>query len=137
MQSPTVFRQINITTPGSDPQSTGSLGRLTGSGRKRKASLRSLESAAYLQAPSPRRQRTKLRQHIRPVDAEVESMDGSVDGSVNESMDGSIDESLEESIIDPSIDESTGIISVGSINSRTFHADHMRISGKADNTWSK
>jgi hypothetical protein len=71
------------------------------------------------------------------VDDEVESMDGSLDGSVNESMDGSIDESLEESIIDPSVDESTGINSVGSINSGIFHAEHMRISGKADITWNK
>ena len=93
MQSPpTVSRPPNIATPGSDPQSTGSIGgRLTGSGRKRKMSLRALESAAYFQAPYVRRQRTKLRQPSRPVDAELESMDGSMDDSVDDSMDGSID----------------------------------------------
>jgi hypothetical protein len=91
MQSPTVSRPPNIATPGSDPQSTGSIGRLTGSGRKRKTSLRALESAAYFQAPYVRRQRTKLRQPSRPVDAELESMDGSMDDSVDDSMDGSID----------------------------------------------
>jgi hypothetical protein len=91
MQSPTVSRPPNIATPGSDPQSTGSIGRLTGSGRKRKTSLRGLESAAYFQAPFPRRQRTKLRQSSRTVDADLESMDGSMDGSIDESMDGSFD----------------------------------------------
>ena len=134
MQSPTVSRQPNIATPGSDPIATESIGRLTGSGRKRKTSLRGLESAAYFQ---PLRQRTKLRKINRPVDAELDSIDGSLDDSVNDSMDGSIADSFEESMIDPSIDESTGIISVGSNNSRMFHADHMRISGKADITWSK
>ncbi len=104
MQSPPVSRQPNIATPGSDPQSTGSIGRLTGSGRKRKTSLRGLESAAYFQAPYIRRQRTKLRQPSR-VDAEFESLDGSMDGSVDDSMDGSIDGSLDESIFDPSVDE--------------------------------
>ena len=78
MQSPTVSRPPNIATPGSDPQSTGSIARFTGSGRKRKTSLRGLESAAYFQAPSPRRQCTKLRQPSRPVDADLESMDGSM-----------------------------------------------------------
>ena len=78
MQSPTASRQPNIATPESDPQSTGSIGRLTGSGHKRKTSLRALESAAYFQ---PLRRRTKLRKLSRPVDAELDSMDGSVDGT--------------------------------------------------------
>jgi hypothetical protein len=75
MQSPTVSRPPNIATPGSDPQSTGSIARFTGSGRKRKTSLRGLESAAYFQAPYLRRQRTRLRQPSRPVDAELDSID--------------------------------------------------------------
>ena len=124
MQSPPVSRQPNIATPGSDPQSTGSIGRLTGSGRKRKTSLRGLESAAYFQAPYIRRQRTKLRQPSR-VDAELESLDGSMDGSVDDSMDGSNDGSLEESIFDPSVDGSTGTISVGSNNSSQRALTHF------------
>jgi hypothetical protein len=71
------------------------------------------------------------------VDAELESMDGSMDDSVDDSMDGSIDGSMDESIFDPSIAESTGINSVGSNQSGTFHADHIRTSGKAEITWSK
>ena len=84
MQSPTVSQRPNIATPGSDPQSTGSIGRLTGSGRKRKTTLRALESAAYFH---PVRQRTKLRKRSRPEDVELDSMDGTLDGSVNDSMD--------------------------------------------------
>jgi len=95
MQSPTVSRQPNIATPGSDPHTTESIGRLTGSGRKRKTSLRGLESAAYFQ---PLRQRTKLRKINRHVDGELESIDGSLDDSVNDSMDGSIADSFEESM---------------------------------------
>ena len=87
MQSPTLSRQPNIATPGSDPHTTESIGRLTGSGRKRKTSLRGLESAAYFQ---PLRQRTKLRKINRPVDAELDSIDGSLDDSVNDSMDGTL-----------------------------------------------
>jgi len=96
-----------------------------------------LSLTAYFQAPYVRRQRTKLRQPSRPVDAKLESMDGSMDDSVDDSMDGSIDGSMDESIFDPSIAESTGINSVGSNQSGTFHADHIRTSGKAEITWSK
>ena len=91
MQSPTVSRPPNIATPGSDPQSTGSIGRLTGSGRKRKTSFAWFGICYLFSSPFPRRQRTKLRQSSRTVDADLESMDGSMDGSIDESMDGSFD----------------------------------------------